>query len=89
MCKQSNLKIRQWILNKIPDIDPPTLHAFAKQLEKLGLSTYNDLERCIREGGVNLTDMKNYVDNAGITRLKAAKMLNEVDQLVSLRPHLS
>ncbi len=73
------MNIRQWILSEIPGIEASTLHALAKQLEKVGISTYGDLVECIRAGGINVADINGYVDTAGIPRLKAAKIITDVE----------
>ena len=40
---KGHVKIRQWILDSIPDIEPATMHVLAKQLAKVGILTYGDL----------------------------------------------
>ncbi len=34
---------------------------------------------CIRAGGINVTDIKGHVDTAGIPRIKAAKIITDVE----------
>ena len=79
------MNIRQWILSEIPGIEASTLHVLAKQLEKVGVNTYGDLVECIRAGAINVTDIKGYVDTAGIPRIKAAKIITDVEAVVASR----
>jgi hypothetical protein len=80
------MNIRQWILSEIPGIEASTLHVLAKQLEKVGVNTYGDLVECIRAGAINVTDIKGYIDTAGITRIKAVNVLMDVKTIAASKP---
>ena len=84
---KGHVKIRQWILDSIPDIEPATMHVLAKQLEKVGIQTYGDLEDCVRSNVVNVADIKGYIDTAGILRKKAVGILNEVERMAAASKH--
>jgi hypothetical protein len=76
-------RIRQWVLNLIPDVDAPALNVFAKSLEKDGVNNLGDLQECLSVGVLELSDIKAYINLAGIQKLKAVKILKAIHQMTA------
>jgi hypothetical protein len=78
-----DMTIRNWLLDLLPNVDGPTLHALSEQFKNDSIVDYGDMIGLITSEVLALNDVKLYTKNAYLTKMKAASIINEFQKIVA------
>ncbi len=79
----NDIKIRQWLIDLVPDIDAPSLNALAKLFENDGVLTMGNVKNCIRVGVLETSDIKAYINAVGLQKMKGVEILKAVQSIAA------
>ena len=75
------MTIRDWILKLIPNIDGPTLHAVTEGFRADDIHTLGNMLECYKSGVLEITDVKGYMAQGKLPKLKQAKIIKEFNSI--------
>ena len=79
----SKMTIRDWILNLIPNIDGPTLHAVSECFRGDDINTVDEMIVCNKGGVLDIADIKGYMTKGKMSKLRQVQIINSFKEIVS------
>ena len=75
--------IRDWLIEVIPDLDGPTVHALSEQFRKDGIDTVSNMIACLNTGTLNVNDVKVYINNASLSKMRATSIIVALQNIIN------
>jgi hypothetical protein len=76
--------VRNWLISILPSVDGPTIHALSEQFRQDDITTYNDIQKGVKNKVLQLNDVKIYIRSAQPTlpKMKASIVINAFQLIV-------